>query len=248
MLSSVSNRERAVALRRNGLTYSQILSQIPVAKSTLSLWFRDVSLSKRQRQRVTLARLEAGRRGGASKRAQRIRRTNFLVSQAREQIGSISGRDLFLIGVALYWAEGSKEKEYRPGTRTEFANSDPAMLRLFKEWLLKVVKIQESDLKYEIYLHETNSYRLEEVKKYWAEQLKIPIKKMQTVYYKKGKYKTNRKNTGIGYYGLIRIRVRESSSLNRSIRGWIEGICIGLGSGVTGNTPAFGAGDSRFET
>ena len=35
-------------LRREGMTYSEILKIIPVAKSTISLWLREVGLSKKE--------------------------------------------------------------------------------------------------------------------------------------------------------------------------------------------------------
>ncbi len=37
-------KEKAIALRKQGKTYSEILAKIPVAKSTLSLWLHDVGL------------------------------------------------------------------------------------------------------------------------------------------------------------------------------------------------------------
>jgi len=64
----------------------------------------------------------------------------------------------------------------------------------------------------------------DEVKQYWAKVLSKPIEDFSTVYFKKNVIKRNRKNTENGYYGLVRIRVRSSSSLNRTIAGWVEGI------------------------
>lgn len=46
-------KEKAVALRKEGKVYSEILKEVPVAKSTLSLWLRDVGLAKAQKQRIT---------------------------------------------------------------------------------------------------------------------------------------------------------------------------------------------------
>src|SRR5207247_3622548 len=45
-------RERAIELRRHGLSYREIRAQVPVAKSTLSLWLRQVGLANAQRQRL----------------------------------------------------------------------------------------------------------------------------------------------------------------------------------------------------
>ena len=37
----------AIGLRKRGLTYSEIMAKVPVAKSTLSDWLHSVSLAKR---------------------------------------------------------------------------------------------------------------------------------------------------------------------------------------------------------
>lgn len=229
MQAKEDDKARAISLRKEGRTYSEILIQIPVAKSTLSLWLRDVGLSKRQQQCLTKARLVASKRGGESRRLQRIEKTNRILTDAKKDIRRISQRELFLIGAVLYWAEGTKEKEYRPGARVEFSNSDPSMLRVFKTWLIESAKLTEADIRYEIYLHETSKGRLQEIKRYWSRELRIPLASLGTVYLKRGLLKTNRKNTKNGYYGLVKLRVRSSSSLARSLRGWAEGISESLG-------------------
>lgn len=229
MQSKLAERERAIVLRREGLTYGQILAQVSVAKSTLSLWLRSVSLSKRQRQRLTAKRLEAGLRGGASKRLKRIEDTKIIVAEAIRQIGSLSKRELLIIGVALYWAEGSKEKEGYFGSGVIFSNSDAQMARFFKEWLLKIIGIQLSQLKFELYIHQTHFDRLSEIKHYWAKALSIPPNYLYSVYLKRNNKKTIRKRTGKEYYGQVRIRVRASSSLNRRIAGWVQGIVENCG-------------------
>ena len=58
----------ALNLRKQGFSYSEILERIPVAKSTLSLWLREVGLSKRQKQHLTQKKLDAAWRGGQVKR------------------------------------------------------------------------------------------------------------------------------------------------------------------------------------
>jgi orotate phosphoribosyltransferase-like protein len=54
-------KQKAIQLRMNGLTYSEILKCIPVAKSTVSLWLREVDLSVPQKQRITKKRIAAQR-------------------------------------------------------------------------------------------------------------------------------------------------------------------------------------------
>ena len=224
MQSKLKEKERAIQLRRNGLSYREILDQIPVAKSSLSLWLRSVKLAKRQKQRLTAKRLAAVIRGGAVKREQRIALTKEIKDKARKEIGILSKRELFLIGVALYWAEGSKEKNHGVGSRVVFSNSDPWMIKLFIEWLIKVIKTPREKICFAIYIHESHKNNLERAVIYWSECTGFSKEHFSKIYFKRNKIKTNRKNIGNIYFGLLRVMVIESSSLNRSIQGWTEGI------------------------
>ena len=217
-------KEKAIKLRMSGLSYREILKQVPVAKSTLSLWLRSVHLSVPQKQTLTQKKLDAARRGAETKKRQRILSTEKLINKARQQIGKLSAREKLLVGAALYWAEGAKQRASSISAGVNFNNSDPLMLKFFKDWLLESVGVNPLNLKFEIYLHDSQKHRLPEVKKYWAWTLGEPLENLATVYFKKNVIKRNRKNTENGYYGLVRIRVRSSANLNRTIAGWVEGI------------------------
>lgn len=135
MHPKVEERARAITMRRRGKTYNEILAAIPVAKSTLSLWLRSVRLAKPQRQRITARKLAAQQRGALRKREIRIAAAAQIQQRARREVRRILNRERWLIGIALYWAEGSKEKTYRTGSRVQLSNTDPAMIRLFIGWL-----------------------------------------------------------------------------------------------------------------
>lgn len=217
-------KHKAIQLRKQGKTYSEILKQIPVAKSTLSLWLREVGLSVRQKQRITQKRIEGQRRGAVAQRNKRLKRQNFLIESTRKEIGRISRRELWLIGVALYWAEGSKEKEGKAGSRVSFSNSDPRMLAIFIKWLKECAKVPDEDISADLYIHESHKDNLDEIFKKWSKLLKLPRPFFKHAYFKKNKIKTKRKNTGTLYIGLLQVTIRASSDLNRRIAGWVKGI------------------------
>src|SRR3989344_5942990 len=121
-------QEKAIKLRKGGLTYSEILNQIPVAKSTLSLWLRSVGLSKQQEQTLTKKKLEAAKRGGMRKREIRLEMIEKMNKDAAEEIDRLITKDLWLAGVMLYWAEGAKQKDHNVSQKVCFSNSDPAII------------------------------------------------------------------------------------------------------------------------
>ncbi len=126
------------------------------------------------------------------------------------------------MGIALYWAEGSKAKEHNVSQGVVFSNSDPMMVRLFLDWLEKCLNINYDRVMFSLYLHETAKSRLDIIRKYWFDILRQHTD--LAVYYKKGLSQSYRKNRGENYYGVLRITVRKSSELNRKISGWILGI------------------------
>jgi hypothetical protein len=224
MSINISTKERAIQLRKDGKTYSEILKEIPVAKSTLSEWFKEVSLSKRQFQKLTIKKLEAARRGGKAKRKQRLERMSAIREESLSQIKNISNKELLIIGTVLYWAEGTKEKEYRPGSGIQFSNSDPRMINIFILWLKRCCEIDDKRIVFEIYIHENYKNDIERFKLFWSKSTGYNLEYFNRIYFKTNKIKTNRKNTNNLYYGLIRVRVLSSSDLVRKISGWTEAI------------------------
>lgn len=225
MIQKIKEKQIAIELRKKGLSYREILQEIHVSKSSLSLWLKEVGLSKSQKQKLTEKKLAAGRRGAEARKNQRITLTKKIFEKAINQIGGISKRELFLIGVCLYWGEGSKQKITNVSQITRLTNSDPKLVSVCLKWLRDICNISKEDIYFRIYLHETAKERLSEVREYWSKATDFPIEYFSAVSWKKNKINTKRKNIGDKYMGLVTICVKRSANFNRKISGWIEGIC-----------------------
>mgnify|MGYP001596054251 CR=1 FL=1 len=225
MIKKIREKQSAILLRKEGKTYSEILNAIPVAKSTLGLWLKEAKLSKSENQRFTMAKKLASLRGGQAKKKQRIEKQNKIFSEAKSNIKTLSKYEFFLIGVCLYWAEGTKEKEYRPGSGVAFSNMDPKMIILFLKWLNKICKISRDMIGFEIMIHESHREKVAEIRQYWSNVTGFPFDSFTKVYFKRSKIKkTNRKNVGEKYHGVLKIHVKKSSDLVRKIASWSERI------------------------
>ncbi len=222
MIPKHKEKEKAISLRREGLSYREILDKVPVAKSSLSLWLKSVGLSKSQKQRLTEKKLLAIQRGWERVRQNRIDKVKKIQVLAEKEVGQISKRELWLIGTMLYWAEGSKERANSIGQRVAFNNSDPLMIKLFVKWLKECCAIKNEDMKHDLYIHENSFNKVGVVKRYWE---KVIGSKIDAVYFKKNKISKNRYNIGENYFGLVRINIKKSSHLNRKISGWVSGVC-----------------------
>ena len=136
-------RQQARQLRRTGLPLAEIAARLGVAKSSVSLWVRDVEFTPIPR--VTVGRRRAPNALERRKQAEIER----LIEEGRARIGRLSEREFLVAGVALYAGEGSKtDGEVR------FANTDPQMVAFFCAWLRRFFEIDESRLRIRLYLHE----------------------------------------------------------------------------------------------
>jgi hypothetical protein len=67
-------------------------------------------LAKQQKQRLTEKRLAALKRGWEACRKKRILIMSKIKENAKQEIKEITQRDLRLIGIVLYWAEGQRKR------------------------------------------------------------------------------------------------------------------------------------------
>jgi hypothetical protein len=227
MIKKLEEKEKAINLRKKGFSYGEILKIVPVAKSSLSLWLKSVGLSKPQKQRLTIKRLLAAQRGWKARRKKKEEITKLIKNEAEKEIGKLSKRELWLIGTALYWGEGSKEKNRSTGIK--FSNSDPEMIKLFLKWLRLSCGIARKDIYFEIYLHKTAKEKEDKVRKYWSKITNYSSDYFRKTIWKKGTIKTKRENVGDDYRGQLRVYVKRSTNLNRKVTGWTRGICKNCG-------------------
>lgn len=212
-------RERARELRVKGLTYDQIQVELGCSKGSISLWVRDLPKPER-RDPSEQAKLAARKRweheldvrDGVRQRTK---------NAAMEAVGRMSERELFLVGVGLYWAEGSKDKPYDRRENVTFVNSDPSMIRVYAAWL-DLLGIAPERRQYRLMIHESADVTAAE--QYWADLLRVDVSTFQQTTLKKHNPKTVRKNTGENYRGCLVIRVRQSANLYCHIEGWWKGI------------------------
>jgi len=121
-------REQARELRREGRTYDEIEEALSVSRSSVSLWVRDLPRPPR-RQSAEERRQHMQDVCWAPRRELRENERRITKAAAAREIGSLAKRELFLLGVGLYWAEGKKDKPYDRRELVCFVNSDPDMIQ-----------------------------------------------------------------------------------------------------------------------
>ncbi|MFC8566798.1 hypothetical protein ACFUIW_13680 [Streptomyces sp. NPDC057245] len=213
-------RDRARELRLQGWTYDRIQVELGCSKSSISLWVRDLPKPERRKRTREEASAIARRGWEATLRAREESRQQTR-RQAATEMGKLTDRELFVVGVALYWAEGCKSKPYSRRERVSFVNSDPDVISLFMDWL-RLLGVDPASVRFAVQIHE--SADVTGAESYWARHVGVSTADLMKTTLKRHNPRTNRKNTSESYRGCLRIDVRDGAELYRRIEGWWYGI------------------------
>ena len=219
-------RSRAREMRLQGMTYDRIQLELGCSKSSTSPWVRDLPKPERPPRTPEEASAIAKRGWEATMRRREIARQQTKFDAARE-IGRMTDRELFLVGVGPYWAEGSKSKPHHLSEEVTFINSDPDMIQLYLAWLA-LLGVEPGRLRYRVMIHE--SAQVADAEHYWADTAGVDVTTLERTTLKKHNPKTVRKNVGEGYRGCLVVRVLQGADLYRRIEGWWYGIVVGAKS------------------
>jgi hypothetical protein len=215
-------REAARQLRTEGLDYEEIAASLGVAKSSVSLWVRDLPVPPRLSYEECRKRsAEGSRRYWEAERPARESRLAAVTAHAAAEIGDMTDREILIAGAIAYWCEGAKNKPYRRTDRVVFVNSDPALIRFFLKFL-DTAAIPRQALVFRMYIHETAD--VEAGQRFWLELTGAQPSQFRRPVLKHHNPKTVRKNVGEDYHGCLKIDVRRSSDLYRKIEGWASAI------------------------
>jgi hypothetical protein len=220
-------RAQARRLRGQGADYEEIAAALGVAKSSVSLWVRDLPRPARLSYAECRKRsVEGVERYWAAERSAREAKRAAAREAAAAQIGDLTDRELLIAGAIAYWCEGSKNKPHRRSDRVVFMNSDPSLIRFFLRFLAATATAPE-DLAFRVYIHENADAKSAEL--FWLKITGAKPEQFHRPALKSHIPKTERKNVGENYHGCLRIEVNRGSGLYRKIEGWAEAIMSGDG-------------------
>jgi predicted transcriptional regulator len=146
-------RLRARELRESGLTYPAIAAQLGVSKSSVSLWVRDLPAPERVRRFSHRAR-QMGRAYWEVENVRRDAARERTKAEAAQQVGLLSVREVLLVGAALYWAEGCKDRPYDRRETLTFINSDVRVIQTYLVWL-DAMGVSADRRSFRLSIHET---------------------------------------------------------------------------------------------
>jgi hypothetical protein len=214
-------RDQARELRTQGLSYNEIVAELGVSKSSVSLWVRDIPCPERFAYVHSERRLEGLRKFNKTRSARHAAESET----AAAEIGELTDRELLIAGAIAYWCEGAKNKPNHKANRVSFINSDPKLIAFFLRFLA-IAEVNPDDLVLRVYIHENADPGA--AQRFWLaitgtkpEQFRSPVLKHHNP-------KTLRTNVGEDYHGCLRVDVRRSAVLYRKIEGWAAAAMTGL--------------------
>ena len=165
----VGEREAARELRARGWTMDAIAAELGVAKSSVSLWTRDVPFV------APPGRTGARRRGPNALQRRKAAEISELMEAGRRRIGTLSEREFLVAGLLLYAGEGAKGDGV-----VKFANTDPRLVQMFCSWLRRFFAVDESRLRGRLYLHE--GLDIAAAMDFWTSNTGIPAEQFTLPY------------------------------------------------------------------
>jgi transcriptional regulator with XRE-family HTH domain len=215
------DKNKAILLRKQGKSYNEIAKILNVPKSTLSLWLKNVKMppkiekkfwnKTRKNWAENITRFNKERAKIAKEKAKQIQ------NLASKDIGKISKRELFLIGIALYWAEGHKKSRWR----LDFTNSDPIMIKIIMRFFREILRIKEDKFSATAQIHP--NITSEKAINYWSRTTKIPKRQFLKTYTRLTPTSKRKRAFNVLLYGTLRVSISGVKITNK-MKGWISGL------------------------
>ena len=208
-------RKKVFCLRLKGETISEISRKLKIRRATVSKWCKNFAFPDQERI-LKQANLNAQKKFRAwidRNRERKQKHLQKIIKNVTRKIGKITKRELFLMGLMLYWAEGFKSKaEHRLG----FCNSDPKMIKFYIKWLKHSFHITTDDLICRLTLNYSYKNLTEEVQKFWSSTLEIHLMQFTKPFYQNVKWQKEYLNKN-HYHGVLRIHLKQSSNLLKQV-------------------------------
>lgn len=208
--------EEARRLRREeGLAITDICKRLGVAKSSVSLWVRDIELTEAQKAAIKVQHYayDAQTRGAHTNaiKARAIREQYQQEGRAKAREGDL----LHQAGCMLYWAEGRKNRH-----QLTFTNSDPDMLRFYMRFVRKALGVMDEQISIYIHCYTDNDFTIDEIMGYWLNLLSLPTSCLRTPQVNPKPQSSQQRGRKL-YYGVCNICVH-STHLVQHVFGAIQ--------------------------
>src|SRR3989338_992185 len=215
------DKKQAFSLRNLRKSYSAIVLELGVPKSTLSDWFKNDKWSIELARELNAKHIESNTI--RLRELNNIRGVNLksLYEQAEkeavEEFQMLKNHPLFIAGVMLYWGEGDKASSHG----FNISNTDPRMIGLFLDFLRLLCGVSERGRIYaNLFIYPDLDEKI--CKEYWVKNARL-----ENVHFIKTTVLPSRHKTKKLMHGIIKVGIG-STYLKKKMMIWINSFPIYL--------------------
>jgi len=147
-------KPKACKLRKQGNSIRSIEKKLGIPRSTLSGWFKDIELSKKQEKKLEESRLQGlekarkkAREWHKNQKNKRIKQAQAAATSTLDQIDYKNSSTQELALALLYLGEGSKSDK-----ETSLSSTSPYILRFFVSSMRKLYNLNVDDFNCDLHL------------------------------------------------------------------------------------------------
>lgn len=174
-------KEKAIKLRKKGISIVRIENELGIPRSTLSGWFKGVKLTEKQKKKLEMNKnnglIKARKKAVIWHNTQKEKRLKEAKKEALKTLNKININDKNILDLALailYLGEGSKKN-----LETSMGSSNSSILRFFIVALRSIYNIDINKIRCELYLRADQNPIL--IKNFWSKELNLPLSNFKQV-------------------------------------------------------------------
>lgn len=195
-------RNKSISLRRKGFSLSEISTKLGVSKGSVSLWVREVPISKKASHRIAVKRQYARSKAAEARReltSMHLKQAEIFAKDVLKYL-PMNARLARFVAALLYWCEGEKSEN---DNTLIFTNSDPGLVKAFLEALRRGYNINEGKFRVCVHLHSYHKPKKQLL--FWSKVTTISLTQFIKPYQKLH----SGKNIRVGYAGCASVRYHD---------------------------------------
>lgn len=190
-----TDKQKAILLRKQGKSYKDVKFVLNIPKSTLSGWLSKKRWSRDIKRRLTEKAEIKSKKRILQLNKIRKKKLDHLYKKAKIEASyeflRFRKNSLFITGLSIYWGEGDKINKHQ----VRISNTDPNLVRIFVEFLIKICKIEKGKIKSWILIYPDLDEK--ECLNFWKQRTGLKEENFTKTIIINGKHKTKKIRFGV---------------------------------------------------
>ena len=166
--------DKAISLRKKGLSYNEILAIVPAGQGTISRWCHDIELTEKQKNRIKDKKRSTFLIKNSIESSLKNKEKDKIWAETAISKIKIDDSKLLLSGIMLYWAEGFNSDKSQNAV---FTNTDSEMVKIMMRFFRNILLVDDLKMKVMVRIGERGN--VNKAEKYWSKITGLPMGSFQ---------------------------------------------------------------------